>query len=97
MVCLCRFFTVEATEKECALLAKRFSVESIAGLTANLRVQRGTGNESRKIKVKVITIKGRGKTVIIFLCENADGIRRARGGVRAEACARRRARGGGVR
>lgn len=49
-----RFFTVEATEKECAALAERFSCESITGLKADLRVVRAAGSDARKIKIKVL-------------------------------------------
>lgn len=44
---------MEATEKECAALAQRFSCGKIAGLKADLRVVRGAGSGARKIKVKV--------------------------------------------
>ena len=50
---LSRFFTVEATEKECAALAERFSCEKITGVKADLRVVRAAGSESRKIKIRV--------------------------------------------
>lgn len=52
-MCFNRFFSVEAREKECAALARRFSCEKITGLKADLRVVRGAGSEARKIKVKV--------------------------------------------
>lgn len=52
-----RFFSVEATEKECVALAERFSCESIAGLKADLRVVRAAGSEGRKIKIKVCVEK----------------------------------------
>lgn len=48
-----RFFSVEATEKECVALAERFSCDSITGLKADLRVVRAAGSEARKIKIKV--------------------------------------------
>ena len=44
---------MEATDKECAALAERFSCESITGLKADFRVVRAAGSEARKIKIKV--------------------------------------------
>lgn len=51
---MARFFSVEATEKECAALADRFSCDSITGLKADFRVVRAAGSEARKIKIKVL-------------------------------------------
>ena len=46
-----RFYTIEATERESAALASRFSVEVITGLKADLRVLRAAN--PRKINIKV--------------------------------------------
>lgn len=48
-----RYYTIEATNRECASLAKRFSVEHISNLKADFRVLRGSGLESRRINIKV--------------------------------------------
>lgn len=51
--CHDRFFSVEASAEELALLTKRFTVESISSLKAELRVLRAAGRNARRIKVKV--------------------------------------------
>ncbi|CAM9485474.1 unnamed protein product [Hapterophycus canaliculatus] len=47
-----KYYSVEATEQECAALAQRFSCERIAGLKADLRVVRGAHSDARRIKIK---------------------------------------------
>lgn len=51
--CSHRYFSVEATEQECAALAQRLSCERITGLKADLRVVRGAHSDARRIKIKV--------------------------------------------
>ncbi|CAM9727839.1 unnamed protein product [Ectocarpus fasciculatus] len=47
-----KYFSVEATENECAALAERFTCEAITGLKADFRVVRAAGSEARKIKIR---------------------------------------------
>ncbi|CAM9694778.1 unnamed protein product [Scytosiphon promiscuus] len=47
-----KYYSVEATEQECAALAQRFSCERITGLKADLRVVRGAHSDARRIKIK---------------------------------------------
>ncbi|CAM9643189.1 unnamed protein product [Ectocarpus sp. 4 AP-2014] len=45
-----KYFSVEATENECAALSQRFTCEAITGLKADFRVVRGS--DARKIKIR---------------------------------------------
>lgn len=72
-----RYYSVEATEQECAALAKRFSCERITGLKADLRVVRGAHSDARRIKIKVgweapciVGVVG-GSMVLVCICEES--------------------------
>lgn len=60
-----RYYTIEATNRECASLAKRFSLENISNLKADFRVLRGSGPESRRINIKVHRSSDRACPVVV--------------------------------